>query len=608
MSTLTHAEIRRRILALPGPLQEEAALYYHRLYPPVIRTPRLHRAQGLRVPETTLYDFVTQRHFLVDRQPFDWPKHQYLVPLYQDFVLDPPREGLALVLMKGAQIGASVWAMLGLLFTALKFPGTWSGYFLPDQNMTDIFSGARFKPLIDSNASTKALLGNDGDGENRKRLRNLGTSTILFGYLGGVTSTESAPLLSIFLDEVRRMDLAQMGLAEQRISHSAYPINVKLSTAGYPESDIHYYFLRSDQHFFHTRCQCPGDEGIVLSETWPECIGMRGAEIFYRCPRCDMRIVNPQDGRYRAHAPSKPVRGYHIPQTLSLAPLHTPAKLWERFTNPKEDRGEFYRSGLGRPYVDPESQLVTEADLKACVTPDVQWEKNGTHCAMGIDQRSAWNDVVILAPGRGQKLRLVHVERIESTDPFGNDMAARGTRGRLDELMHDYDVTCCVSDLNPNYTEAMKFSQRYVPRAFLVTYSSSERADMIAWRDRVRKKDQQPNEEEVKFKWIVTLQRYKMLDYALGLFRQRQIELPHPRGLTQTIRDDHGILRPVFMGEELFWPHMQRIVRQKHVMDEAQGTYRMEMVKVGADPHLAFSFTYAVAAASRLPGGRVVVL
>jgi hypothetical protein len=424
--------------------------------------------------------------------------------------------------------------------------------------------------------------------------------------MGGATSTESAPLLGLFLDEVRRMQPLDITLARQRISHSPFPIDVKISTAGYPDQDIAYWFARTDQRHFYSACHCP--DGIALAEEWPDCISLQPGDVFYRCPRCDTRIANPQVGRYVAHAPERAVRGYHIPQTLSLAPLHSPGALWDKWTNPQEDRGEFYRSVLGRPYVDPEAQLVTADDLKACVNPDLQWEREGRNCALGLDHMGGWLDVVILAQAHGEKLRLVHVERIEGDDPFGNDDAARHIRGRLDDLMHRYDVRCAVSDLNPNYNEVLRFSQRWKPRAFLVTYSSSDQADMIVWRDQVHHRGQQGMADEVKFTYTVTIQRYKALDYALGLFTQRQIALPHPRGLTQTVHDDHGVLRPVFMGEEMFWPHMQRIVRQKHILNAEQGTYKMEMVKVGADPHYAFAFMYAVVAASRVTGGAPAIL
>jgi len=560
----------------------------------------LPQSEALAIPETTLAQFVHGRPWQIDRHPFNWDRHQYLLPLYQAFHVAPDENaGLSIIVQKGAQVGASTFGMLALLFLALKFPGSWSAYFLPDQAMTHIFSSNRFKPLVESNPTIAPLLGGErGEGDNSNRLRTVGRSSVSFGYMGGRTSTESIPLLGIFFDEVRRMEPLDINLAQERISHSPYPIDVKMSTAGYPQQDIHAYFLKTNQQYFHTDCHC--HDGIVLAEEWPQCIGVQGAEVFYRCPKCSAVIENPQIGRYIAHAPDKPIHGFHMPQTLSLAPLHQPQKLWEKYIDPQQDRGEFYRSTLGLPYIDREAQLVTEEDLIACENPDLTWEKEGINCSLGLDQMGQFNDVVIIKHTPRGKFRLMHIERIEGDDPFGD--------GRLDELMKRYDISHACVDLNPNYNESLRFCKRWYGRAHLVTYSSTDRADMFAWRDRRRPKDQTPNDPEVKFKFVVTLQRYKAMDYALGLFRERLVEMPPRRGLVQTVHDEHGVLRPVFMAEELFWKHMQRMVRQKHVLDDDQLTFKMQMVKVGPDPHLAFAWTYSVASASRSGGGRVTIL
>jgi hypothetical protein len=411
--------------------------------------------------------------------------------------------------------------------------------------------------------------------------------------MGGKTSTESLPLLAVFFDEVRRMSPVEMNRVAERISHSPYPIMVRLSTAGFPASDIHAHFLTTNQQYWHSNCRCV--DGIVLAACWPDCIGIRAGAVFYRCPTCDTVITNPQDGRYIAHAPDKRIVGFHLPQTLSLAPLHAPAKLWAKFLDPHQDRGEFYRSALGLPFVDPEAQLVTPDDLTACEDPEVRWEAEGTNCVCGIDQMGGWNDLVVLKLTRQGKYQLVHMERIAGADPFGD--------GRLDALMRRYDISCCVCDQNPNFNEARRFASRWPGRVFLVSYSGNDLAPMVAWRDREQPRTQLATAPEMQFRWMVTMQRYKALDFALGLFRTRQVALPHRRGLVATVPDEHGVVRPVFMGEELFWPHLQRLVRQKAVLDAAQGTVKMEMVKVGGDPHFAFAWCYAVVAAARLGVG-----
>src|SRR5262245_8019834 len=192
-------------------------------------------ASTLTIPETTLLAFVQQRPWQIDRHPFDWEHHRYLLPLYEAFRVTPgSNDGLQMVILKGAQTGASVFGMLGLIFIALKFPGSWSAYYLPDQAMTQIFSSNRFKPMVESNPLVAPLLGGErGESDNSNRLRTLGRSSVSFSYMGGKTSTESLPLLGLMFDEVRRMSPVEMNRAAERISHSPYPIDLKMSTAGY---------------------------------------------------------------------------------------------------------------------------------------------------------------------------------------------------------------------------------------------------------------------------------------------------------------------------------------------------------------------------------------
>jgi hypothetical protein len=543
---------------------------------------------GLPIPERTLAAFVQQRPWQIDRHGFDWEHHRYLLPLYEAFAVAPGHsDGLTLTVIKGAQVGASVWAMLGMIFLAVLFAGRKLGYFLPDQTMTHLFSQDRFKPMVESNPTIGAMLGRQ-DATNNMRLRMIGDSSIFFSYMGGTTSTESLPLLGIYFDEVRRMNMSDIGLAEQRISHSEYPVNIKLSTAGYPGSDIDYYYSLTDQREWHTRCQCP--DGIVLAETWPDCVGFDGPAVFYRCPRCGTTIADPQDGSYVAHAPSSPIPGFRIPQTLSHAPLHTPQALWARYVSPKSDRGEFYRSTLGRPYIDPESQLVTEPDLVSCEAPDLAWQRTGVKCALGCDCMGgfAWVVIKMLAPTG--KHRLVHLECIEDLEPLG---------ARFDQLMHDFDVSCAVVDMLPNWNDAMRLAQRWVPRIFLATYQSHDA--MIAWQDAAHPKAQEKNEEDIKtsFRYRVTLNRYKVLEWSLRRFRNRDNEMPHRRGLVQTLTDAHGIRRPMFVCEEVYWDHMQRMVTKKELRNAETGEVRMVMVNLGIDPHLCHANAYADVALQR---------
>src|SRR5215831_18563662 len=113
----------------PTALEQAHRLFEERYLPPLTAAPAPGAASTLAIPETTLAQFVQHRAWQIDRHPFDWDRHRYLLPLYEAFQVTPEaNDGLQMVILKGAQTGASVFGMLGLLFIALKVPGSWSAY------------------------------------------------------------------------------------------------------------------------------------------------------------------------------------------------------------------------------------------------------------------------------------------------------------------------------------------------------------------------------------------------------------------------------------------------------------------------------------------------
>lgn len=558
-----------------------------------------------RLPNS-LYEFVHTFPFQVDKKPLDFDRHPYLIPIYQAINFDKAvhPDSFDFVLMTAAQVGKSVTSMLALIFAASKFWGDKMGYFLPDREMADIFSSDRFAPMITSNPTLGSLLGESQElgiqGEDRKRVRTLGASTIFFSYMGGKTSTEAIPMGGVFFDEVRRMHQADVERASERTSHADYPLNFKLSTARHPDNDIHAYFTRSTQHVWHSRCGCP--EGIVLAERWPECIGERNGEVFYRCPVCDSRIANPQDGWYVARTPESRTVGFHVPQLIS--PAMTPARIWTKWQT-ATDRQEFYNSTLGLPYVDPETILVDEAVAYACVDRSLRWQKEGHACFMGVDQRGGENHAVIGALGKDKKLELRHLAILQGEDPFAG----------LYELMTRFHVECCVMDALPSYNEAVKFAKMFKGRVFLAYYT--ENVHTIRWSDRDHElKALQRSKADSKFEHHVMLDRYKSLEYMLMQWVDRRIACPDPDGLNQMVRVN-GLQRlsQICKGnpetaEQGLFRHLRVLARRRLPVQRRDsatgesietGEFRMTWENIGLDPHFAHAMNYMVTASQRKP-------
>lgn len=551
-----------------------------------------------------LYDFVEKIKptLRVDNEPFTWEGHEYLIEPYKAMQVSGQHnlDGLKAVWMCGAQVGKTVGGFLTLVWLALYFWGKYLGYFLPDQAMAMIFSDVRFKPMAKSIPEIRPLWGeNPGadEGDKRKtdqkRVRSIGASQIFFSYMQGATSTESIPMLGVVFDEVRKMLEGDIERAEERISHSPYPINFKFSTAGYPDANIDKYFKQSNQHKFHSDCNCR--DGVVLSDVFPDCIGDRNGEYFYICPTCRTIVKNPRQGRWIPHNPDSKIVGYHIPQTLSCR--QTPEKLLRAFEEAK-DLQEFFNSKLGVAYLAPESRIVTTDHLKATVNPDLQWLKSGTNCAMGIDQMGGFNVVTIRYWGEkglngAHKSRLAHIEFVYSDDPWE----------RCDELMQQYDVSVCVSDALPNINEARRFAKRWPGRVWLADYSYEAKGDgdICAWGDRpTQTHSERKSSEEIKNKYTVKISRYHGIEWNLMKYVHRLKEQPHEKGIVAEIQDAAGRPKTVHLCEDVFWVHLQKVARRKIWIDETQGKFKMVFENIGLDPHCLHADLYCELALSRV--------
>lgn len=565
------------------------------------------RPDALKDLPKTLRGFVEKFPVKVEGKPIDLDQHRYLAPVYESMRFDQG-DHFTSVLMTGAQVGKTIRELSGLMYAAAWFWGESFGYFLPDQNMSDIFSSQRWVPIMRSHplfASLAGLLGRSG-AEDRKRVRKFGESTIYFWYMGGKTSTEALPMRGVFFDEVRRMVFGDIQRAMERMSHCSYPIDEKISTAGYPDADIHYYFKRTNQNYFHTTCKCP--EGIVLAERWPDCVGVRGKhDYFYRCPTCSMEITQPQDGRFIPRTPEVTEVGFHIPQILS--PVMTCERLFHKYEN-AADRQEFFNSGLGLPWIDPTAIMVPLEVAMACVVPGLAWAQSGVNCLMGVDQRGGENHAVIsdIDPETG-KLRLRHLQIIQGE--------GKAVFAELYALMERFDVDTCVIDALPSYNEAVTFAKHYKRRVYLAYYSDN--VNMARWSDRDEElKALQRAKPDSKFEFHVMLDRYKSLEWSLTKWVERRIACPEPRGLTQSLkvsgvtRQSHICLGDPDTHEQGLFYHLRSAAKRRIEIFTADterrervetGQFRMVFENIGIDPHFLHAMNYCSIAASRKVGG-----
>ena len=563
-----------------------------------------------------LFDYVQalMPGLLVDNEKFTWEGHEYLIDPYKAIRFDGHRkeDGDAWVWMCGAQVGKSVAAMLLCQFLSLYFWGKYLGYFLPTADMAMIFSAERFKPMCMSIPQIAQIWGKDPTADeddtvnkvDQKRVRSIGPSRIFFNSMAGKTSTESIPMLGLIFDEVRRMVDGDIERAQERISHSPYPLSFKISTAGYPDTNIDRAFRNSSMNKFHSFCKC--QDGIALADVFPDCIGQKlpGVtpslkalpEYFFVCPKCKEPIENPRNGKWISHNPGHKITGYHISQILSSR--QTAAKIFDAFIR-ATDITEFYNSKLGIPHISKDALIVNPDVLKATVNPDLQWKKSGINTAMGVDQMLGLNVAVIREKGPKDPLtglhksRLIHLEWIAEEDPWP----------RLHVLMKQFDVSICVCDSLPNGNDALRFAKAFPGRVFLADYSfdGSGGSDIAVWGDRVKGDHNKKADKDTKEKHRVRISRFHGIEWNLNRYVSRIKEQPNEKGLVAEVPDLAG--RPVttWICEEVFWMHLQKIARRKVDIDEEQGRFKMVFENIGLDPHFVHADLYAELALSRLP-------
>lgn len=599
-------------------------------------------------PYDTLKEFVDAYNLQIRNEPFDWKKYRHLIPLYED---NHP----FIVLMAGAQTGKSVWLMAHMLRLAILMWGALLGYYFPDKELPKKFSTTRLQPFIESAPTLSKWLGKDQwdrKGENNTLTRAFGASVFMFLSTHSTTGTEGMPMQGTFLDEVRRMDPSDIARALERTSAQASPVTVLVSTAHYPESDIHAYFLSGDQRYFHTDCsQEPGHsgcaDGVVLATCFPACVrkidddtdpaflarvrrtfeaeGLdpdllggtpEQAEQYpaavYVCPRCDGVIADPRSGWWEAHNPGAYAHSYHMPQLLLWTfPARRAIAKWE---SPLSDQEELYNSFLGLPWINPLAQPVQLHHVQACVHDDLSWaihlpplrrREAFPSVGMGVDVQRGYNVCVLKALAPNGKHQVIHVEIAHSPEHLGQwKETAR--------LMRRYRVQVCVVDSQPEYSAALSFAKRFPGRVWIANYVEHEGADLVAWGDRPKEPaTAKGGVDSTKYK--VVIHRTRGLQRSADRWVNGWNEIPPPDALLQEIplKDGRAMLTPELrMGRmapyplaRLYMEHQTKIVLERHYPTaEAQreGRYVMRAVHVGIDPHFAHANLYCDVALGRI--------
>lgn len=586
----------------------------------------------------------------LDKRAFEWDEetgYSHLVPLFQDTHPE-------VIVMASAQSGKTGWLLARALWTLMSHWGCMMGWYFPDALLPAKFSQSRFAPFVRGNPHLRNWLGRhtrDGKGQDATHSRTFGPSRIYFETTEGRTSTESMPFQAILFDEVRRMRAHAVQLAEERTSAQRNAVNLKVSTANYPNTDIDMYFRRGDQRWFHTECDCA--DGVILSKLGQECIldlrgaqpsllrkvahayshagiplyGMRddhveryaGFPATYWCPTCGKVLVNPRVGWWEPHQPDRYAHSYQLCQALS--PMNPAPRVLEKIDRPTENISiqEVWNSVWGLPFIDKSRQPVDLDTLLSCVNDGLSWarslglrerRKAYPMCYLGADVQRGYLAVVIKAIDDAGKWCTVHVEVAEPVN---------GSKWqRLAQLMEAYSVDVAVIDAQPDWDEALAFAKTFPRRVWLAEFQMHADHPMVLWQDKSRNRKEAG---QARFKYIVKIGKVKAYKWSLGRFEKRWNTIPSPKTLVQILpyHANEVVLTPdLRLGrrapsaicQDVYFKHLCSIVIEDKLEgdDDAKRENRRKevVVEVGSGAHFADANLYADVACSRRSAPRLV--
>lgn len=543
---------------------------------------------------------LASRGLKIDGIDFDLKSRTVLREIYLAMPNTPEEaQRSTIVLMKSAQMGASVLGFLHALYMCVAWEPVVIGMFLPDQATALDISQRRFLrviravPDLHRRLTTRVLP--DGSviniGEQNVLTRIIGESHVLFGWVSSATATESRQMDAEIVDEVQQISLEELDRIYERMSASRIRFRFMLSTANMPDADIARWWGLGSMKSWFSYCAACGEE-TDLAQHFPACVVMNGGQMegapldyVYCCPACAAWLPDPAVGAFRAANPGASIESFHISQIVSST--ITARDMIEAYNRAVtgDQRKTLWNRKLGLPYIDKEQLPVSMADCLACAEEGARiglvWETSSSSgdVYLGCDQMAGWCAIIIKKRLPDGRQAVIHCEAIFAidSDPFI----------RVDELMRQYNVSIAVVEQLPNANDARRFCARWRGRAYMVSAYTGAGSDMISWGDAPGVRNDLKTAEEDRSRFSVGVQQYKMMQSSLFRIRNKYCLFPSAE-LEQTVLD-HGEWKRINLVRDWVFMHYTKtglVVEQ----DEFTRKPKPKVIKVGGiDGHFAFA-------------------
>ena len=425
----------------------------------------------------------------VDGVPFDLQSYPYLWELYDD------NESKDVTIMKGSQMGFTLLQVLRTIDRAERLYPRGILYLFPTRDDVTDFSKTRFSRFMEENP----IWGRKIHGTDSANVKQVGHAFVYFRGAKSRTQLKSIPVDSVVYDEFDEMLEGMIALARQRMQGSKFQHEFKLSTPTYPETRIHWEYLKSDQRVW--MMQCPGcNVWQDVQATFPDCLQWSLSKYDVDiaklvCTKCGADLKRATKCEWVAGFPKRQRRGYSIAQLVS--PTINLSEILEEWKDPKTVLSEFYNHRLGLPYADIQ-QSLTDAAILACCKRDAPRHASDGPCWAGADIGKKHIYVTV-----GTRTAERHFKALNFFEVEGFD--------QVHDLSKSFNVQCGVMDAGAE-TRSVKDFIAKEPNWWGALYNQSIGHD-ATWDYKER---------------MVQMNRTDSLDHSHKVIVDGRIEFPRP--------------------------------------------------------------------------------
>jgi len=349
------------------------------------------------------------------------------------------------------------------------------------------FVKTRLNPVLKENKYFQEILDPSVDSLEVKKIRN---SFMMFRSGWGSALAEGADIDGLFMDEIDRQSEDVVTAFKEGMKSSAYGWIRRWSTPTIPGRGVDALFQKSDQHYYHHKCEKCNEWQVMDYIDNIIQINPKGVDIMndtvedgtfiFVCKKCKEPLDRWKGEWVAAYPSRKGLRGYHISQLDAVWITADDVKRRELSYTSKQ---LFYNYVVGVPFAS-EGLLIVEDDILAStrlegpvfsrqqyvkIVAGVDWNKVNYCCVLGIKE-----------DGQVDLIRLLKFE--------DNPNKPLDAVGKLAASLYPYDPDIIVADEGYGADRNSYLMQLFKGRAWACRYQTykGKSKPMDSWNETAR--------------------------------------------------------------------------------------------------------------------------